>query len=109
MNTALNFYPNIREAVLSMAAANGVMHREGPDAEAVCEVAMQALEADGVVTEDVQCLEAWIGTLNDEQKSILIEGEEDELSVLVATSPLGVEGLPVAVLFNDIWEAMEVL
>ncbi len=99
-------YSNIESAILSMAACNGVLNR-GTTSEAVLTRGMEALQADGVYTEDVDKLETWIGALTEEQKLILVDGEVGEQEDLVRTSPLGVSGeFYVGRLMNDVWEAV---
>jgi hypothetical protein len=98
-------YPNIEEAVLSMAACNGVLDR-GTTNAIVLARGMEALQADNVCTEDLTKLEIWISTLTAEQKETLVDGEVGEQEDLVRTSPLGVSGeFYVGRLMNDVWEA----
>lgn len=99
-------HPNIDEAILSMAACNGLLNRCTSNA-AVLAKGVEALHADGVSTEDVSKLEIWIGTLTAGQKETLVDGEVGEQEDLVCTSPLGISGeFYVGRLMNDVWETL---
>jgi len=100
-------YKNIEELVLSMASTHGMLHRLTTN-EAVLASGMAALEADGVYTVDVEALDKWIGTLTEDQKLTLVDGEEEEMSALVADSPTSeLSGICVGQLVEDIYEALE--
>lgn len=98
---------SIIDLALSMAAAHGMLNRT-TSAERITELTLEALGAEGVYTEDVDALEAWLNTLSAKQKDILIDGEEEEMSALVAQSPTSVlSGQCVAQLIEDIYSTLE--
>lgn len=80
-------YPNIAKVAVDIAAATGILNRTTTTAERIVTLAMEALQADGVATEDVRALEAWLGTLTEKQLETLVDGEESEMAALVAESP----------------------
>lgn len=99
-------YPNIQNAVITMAANNGIINRTTP-VETVLAQAETALGADGVATVDVAVLEAWLSTLAQEQIDTVVDGEETEADTLARESPLSaVSGKPVAFLLIDVYEAI---
>lgn len=99
-------YPNIEDTIVSMAACNGALNRTTTSKQVITRC-MGSLQADGVPTEDVIKLEAWLGTLTEEQKLTLVDGEHQEQAAIVATSPRSVtdEGW-VGDLLEDAWEAL---
>lgn len=98
-------WPNVEELILSLAACNGILNRN-TTSEAVVACGLKAVEADGVCTEDVEALEVWVGTLTEDQKLTLVDGEQQEQADLVARSPTGVGGDRVGSLVDDIYDAL---
>jgi hypothetical protein len=98
--------PNIKAVALTMASAHGFFDRNTTE-EQLLGAAKQALEADGVYFSDVVALEEWLGTLTEEQRLTLVDGEEEEMSALVASSPTSVlSGMCVGQLVEDIYVSM---
>lgn len=97
-------YPYIEELVLGIAACNGILNRNTPK-DRIIELTMQAVCADGVVTEDVVALEKWLGALSIDQRLVLEDGEQEEMATLVADSPTSmVTGMRVGQLIDDIYD-----
>jgi hypothetical protein len=96
---------NINAMILDMACDNGMLHR-GTTQVAVLRNGWRALEADGVLTEDVYALEQWLGTLTAEEKETLVGGEEEEMAALMALAPVNGAGHNVALLVDDIYDAL---
>lgn len=100
-------YPNIAELALNLAATHGMLNRTTTN-DRIVGLAMEALHADGVATEDVQALEDWLGTLVVDQLEILVDGEEGEMAALVAESPTSpTTGMCVGQLIEDIYQWLE--
>lgn len=99
--------PGTIDLALSMAATHGMLNRT-TSAERITELTLEALGAEGVYTEDVDALEAWLNTLSAKQKDILIDGEEEEMAVLIAESPTSIlSGICVGQLIEDIYSTLE--
>jgi hypothetical protein len=96
---------NINAMILDMACDNGMLHR-GTTQVAVLRNGWRALEADGVLTEDVYALEQWLGTLTAEEKETLVGGEEEEMAALMALSPVNGDGRNVALLVDDVYDVL---
>lgn len=82
-------FPHILKAAYEMAVANGSPHTKGDVADNL----IQVLNDDfGPENEDMlDEIDAWIDTLDDDELSILIDGEEDEMAELLKKSPYPAE------------------
>lgn len=99
-------YKNLDDFVLTMAACHGIFSRY-TSADRILQLAASAYAADGVYTEDVKKLDEWLGTLTEDQKLILADGEEEEMSSLVADSPTSETScVCVGQLIEDIYQAI---
>lgn len=103
--TFMEQHPHIQNVVVTMAQAHGMLNRYEPVKD-ILETAATCFQADGVDTADVEALEAWLHTLTYDQVETLADGEEEEMSALMADSPVGSEGMCVAQLFDDVWTAL---
>jgi hypothetical protein len=98
-------YPNTTNMIFTLANAVGVLNCMNTNGT-VLNAGFEALEADGVLTEDVRLLEQWLGTLSQDQVITLVDGEEEEMAALMAESPASATGANVAMLVDDIYEAL---
>ncbi len=103
--TFMEQHPHIQNVVVTMAQAHGMLNRYEP-VQNILETATACFQADGVLTADVEALEAWLKTLTYEQVETLSDGEEEEMSALMADSPTSSGGMCVAQLLDDVWEAL---
>ncbi len=91
-------YPNLRLLLLDSDPS-------GVDGD--LDYAEECLGAEGVSTEDVAALDAWIATLLDGEREALLVGDDEELAALIADSPRTADGEGhVVMLLNDIWEVL---
>ena len=98
-------YPLIKEVALSVALAAGLFNRLESQ-QWFFDMLEDVLNADNVYAEDLAELEVWLGALNAAERDTLADGEESEMRTLVQRSPLTVDGLPSALLFEAVWEAL---
>lgn len=96
-------YPRVKAVVLDIAYDNGMVNRVEPK-EATLQRLEEALGAEGVYTEDVDALEAWLGTLTKDQLDTLASGEHGDMGELVSQAPKNWRGESVARLFDDVFD-----
>lgn len=106
MSRIIDRFPNIKKAFIEMSYDNGGIniHRTEEDAYNETE---QVLSAEGVVEEDLQTLDDWIGTLTDDQIQMLVAGEESERIEMEEklNSPRGgPDNELLSNIFNDLFE-----
>jgi len=93
---------NIEKAVAEMAACNNSPRT----LEALNARLYEWLNADGgYTTEALFALDAWLGTLSEEEISVLVDGEETEMEALAARGPAMGEGSVMeffTVIFEDV-------
>lgn len=92
-------YPNIRRAYLEMSYDNGGINVTRTEEDAITDSQpVMSTIAGNVSADDLQRLDAWIGTLSDDQVQTLIAGEETETAAIVALGPVsnGVESTPLS-------------
>lgn len=75
-------YPNIRKAIFEMAMANN-----SPEDKVVVANTLEALYVT-FQADELQKMDKWIDTLDDDNLSTLIDGEEGEMMALLDNSPL---------------------
>lgn len=90
--TICDRFPNIVKATIEMSFANGGIYRglragKGRTERDVKRALAEVLGADGVYEDDLRGIDTWLGTLTEEQLSIVVDGEETEIEALVAHSP----------------------
>lgn len=98
----INRYPKIKQFALDVALCNDMINRLEPEG-AFLERCEQALFADGVLTEDLERLEAWLDTLTEEQFETLADGDADDIDRLMYDSPVTLDGDPVICVLDDVF------
>lgn len=98
----INDYPVIKCLVISIAASNGIINRLEP-VEMILGKAEECLGADGVMTDDVQKLNIWLGSLSADELDTLADGEHEEMDAISKNCPLGEDGHCLFGLIEDIF------
>lgn len=77
-------YPQICRAAYEMAACNGTPFGR----DVIYRRLDELLRSEGYDAADLRLIDTWIGALDDEQLSVLVDGEETEMQALHQTGPL---------------------
>lgn len=94
----------IKELIVNIAACNGLINRHEPESK----ITEQLDKITGKMPAlDVVALEVWLGSLSYRKLNILVDGEEEEMAALVATSPTLESGKKVGQIIEEIWEEIE--
>lgn len=98
-------YPNITRLTLDMVGYNGGLHvMRAPDIGAEQDVKNLLWELLGTVSaDDLTNLDAWLGTLTDEQFLTVADGEHSEMLAILSAAP-AVNGETAAALLDRIYE-----
>ena len=84
-------YPNITRLTLDMVGYNGGLHvLRTPDIGAEQDVKNkldECLGAEGVYHDDLAALDAWLGTLTEDEFMTIADGEESEVAAILARAP----------------------
>lgn len=94
-------FPLIEKVALSLIQSVGALNRYETQAAWIARIEDLMLDED---VDDLLALERWLGTLSEEQRYLLADGEEFELEHLRELSPLDKYDLPIALFFNEVWE-----
>lgn len=101
MTQVIETYPNIKAAYLTMESCNGGINRNRSQEDA-CRESDAVIGAEGVYHDDLVQIDAWLGTLSDEQILTFVDGEESEIEALVKSG--GDIGEKAHGLFNDLFD-----
>lgn len=92
--SGLERFPNIVKATLEMSYCNGGIFRRMPERDTegrtendVKTALEEVLFAEGVYEDDLRAIDDWLGTITDDELSIVVDGEETEAAAIVAHSP----------------------
>lgn len=100
--------PNIEAVALDIAVAMGLLNRN-IDQDCLEDVIQDCVvkvmsDVSGAYSE---ALEAWLGTLTEEQREILADGEEEDSIALMANAPTSLSGESAEEILDDIWLMMD--
>lgn len=99
-------YPHICDVATRMALDNDCINRDESTAD-FYEKTESVIGDTGVYHEDLQALDDWLATLNSGEKDLLAGGEQEEMLALIAKGPTGgPDDIPLANIFNDMFEVM---
>lgn len=99
----IDSYPNIRKAYLEMSYDNGGINIGRAEADALNE-SERVMGSISVSDEDLGRLDAWIGSLSEDQIVTLVAGEEGEARWLAMQGPTDCFSVPIADIFDELFE-----
>jgi len=94
-------YPNLRSAYLLMERCNGGINRDRSEEQA-CRESDPVIGADGVYHDDLVAIDAWLGTLSEDDLLTFVDGEETEVQAMASAG--GDAGLKAHGLLNDLFD-----
>lgn len=105
MTQLIESYPHLRNALVELCACNGGINRERAEEEFL-RATDPIIGADGVDHEDLVSMDAFIATLTEEERSTLVDGEEQDTAALIARAEARCLGLGAKLdaLLNEIFE-----
>lgn len=92
-------YPNIRKAIFEMAMANN-----SPEDKVVVANTLEKLYVT-FESIDLAKMDEWIGTLKDDELSVLVDGDDSDMQDLLDNSPLSLDcGSLLSELLNEAFD-----
>lgn len=82
MTYALDAFPNLRKAYLEMSHNNGGINVGRTEADAL-KASEPVMKRNSIGEDTMATIEAWVGTLSEDEMLTLVDGEGDDMRALI--------------------------